>query len=161
MQAVTPLNQVNNTKNFYPADGNWEIVRMPFKASVEISDGYAVGVEISGNTTTGNLTLMPATNANGANFVGILQEKISSTDADYATSGKLRNVLVPTTKRAKARFKVGAGTFTAADVNKVVAFHSDSASLAVDTAGAGAIIVGYQDANYGFCNFDVPNTVTA
>lgn len=161
MQAVTPLNQVNNTRNFYPADGNWEEKLLPFKASVEISDGFAVGTEISGNTTTGYVTLMPATNANGANFRGILIEKISSTDADYATAGKLKKVMVPTTNFAQARFKVGAGTFTAADIGKVVAFHSDSGSLAVDTAGAGAEITAYEDASYGKCMFSVARTVTA
>jgi len=35
---------------------------------------------------------------------------------------------------AEAEFKVSAGTFTAADVNKTVAFHTDSLGLAVDTA---------------------------
>lgn len=161
MQAVTPLNQVNNTLNFYPADGNWEEKLLPFKASVAISDGYALGTEISSNTTTGYVTLMGATNANGANFRGILLEKIAATDADYATAGKLKKVLVPTSGFAQCRFKVGAGTFTAIDEGKVVSFHSDSAGLAVDTAGAGAEITKYIDASYGLCMFSVARTVTA
>lgn len=161
MQSVTPLNQVNNTLNFYPVDGNWEIRRLPFKASTAITDGYAVAYEVSASNPTGYLTLMPTTNANGQNFVGILQEKIAATDTDYATAGKLKNVLVPTTKHALARFKVGAGTFTAADVGRVCNFHTDSGSLAVDTNGAGAVIRGYIDSSYGTCSFDVANATTA
>jgi len=104
---------------------------------------------------------MPATNASGANFQGILAEKIATTDTDYATAGKLKLVWVPTDKVATAFFKVGAGTFTAVDVNKVVSFHSDSLGLAVDTAGLGAVIVGYISASRGLCKFTVPDTVTA
>lgn len=161
MQSVTPVNQVNNTQNFYPADGNWEIARLPFKASVAITDGYLVAYEVSGSSPTGYLTLAPATSANGQNVVGILQEKISATDTDYATAGKLKNVLIPKTKRAQCRFKVGAGTFTAADVGRVCNIHTDSASLAVDTNGLGAQITGYIDSSYGLCTFDVPLAVTA
>jgi hypothetical protein len=62
---------------------------------------------------------------------------------------------------SRAKFKVGAGTFTAVDVNKVVSFHSDSASLAVDTQGLGAIITKYVNASEGQCSFNVPNTLTA
>jgi len=161
MQAVTGLNVPNNTANFVPEFGGWELRKLPMKASTAMVDGAAIGVEISSNTTTGNNTLMPATNAAGANFQGILSEKISTTDADYATAGKLKLVWVPTDRISTARFLVGAGTFTAADVNKVVAFHSDSKSLAVDTAGLGAVIVGYIDATHGLCKFTVPDTVTA
>jgi len=161
MQSVTPINTVNNTLNFFPADGNWEIRRIPMKASVEIVDGYAVGAEVSGSSPTGYATLMGTASTNGANFIGILQEKITSTDTDYATAGKLKNVLVPTTKYAKSRFKVGSGTFTAADVNRVCQFHSDSASLAVDSNGLGARITDYIDSSYGLCSFDVPLAVTA
>jgi hypothetical protein len=132
------------------------------KASTAMVVGSAIGVEIATNTTTGYATLMPATNANGANFIGILAEKISTTDTDYATAGKSKQVWVPIHKNiATAYFTVGAGTFTAVDENKVVSFHSDSKSLAVDTQGAGAIIKKYINSTTGICVFDVPNTVTA
>lgn|SRR5574343_289896 len=162
MQVLTPLNTPNNTANFVPIGDGWTMKKVAFKASTAAVIGTAIGVEVASNTTTGYATLMPATNANGGNFIGILAEKISSTDSDYATAGKLKDVWVPIYKNvATAKFVVGAGTFTAVDVNKVVSFHSDSKSLAVDTQGAGAIITSYIDANTGTCVFDVPNTVTA
>lgn len=162
MQAVTPLNRPNTTTNFLPISSTgWELRDIPMKASTAMVDGAAIGVEIVSNTTTGNATLMPATGASGWNFIGILAERVASTDSDYATAGKLKKVWVPTNLLAEAEFKVGAGTFTAVDVNKVVSFHSDSASLAVDTAGAGAIITGYINSSRGRCNFGVAKTVTA
>lgn len=161
MQVATPINTPNNTLYFTPLFGGWELRKIPMKASTEMKDWVAIGAEVSGSTTTGNATLMPTTNANGQNFIGILAERIASTDTDYATAGKLKLVFVPKEKTSAAKFKVGAGTFTAADINKVVAFHTDSASLAVDTAGAGAIISWYIDANYGICTFNVPNATTA
>lgn len=162
MQSVTAINTPNNTRNFLPVGDGWVLKQIAMKASTAIGDGTAVGVEVVSNTTTGFATLMPATNAAGGNFIGILAEKISSTDSDYATAGKLKNVWVPINKAVStARFTVGAGTLAANDVNKVVSFHSDSKSLAVDTQGAGAIITSFIDANTGTCVFDVANTVTA
>lgn len=162
MQAVTTVNTPNNTKNFFPVGDGWVMKKVAMKASTAMVDGSAIGVEVVSNTTTGNATLMPATNASGGNFIGILAERIASTDADYATAGKLKDVLVPTNINiATAKFTVGAGTFTAVDVNKVVSFHSDSKSLAVDTQGAGAIITSYIDSTTGTCVFDVAKTVTA
>jgi len=161
MQSVTPLNQANNSQNFYPADGDWKIERLPFTASVAITDGAAVGSVVSASNPTGNLSLMPTSQATGQNFVGILMEKINTTDADYATAGKLKSVLVPTSKRAKAFFSVGAGTFTAADVGRVCLFHTDSKSLNVDGNGAGAQIVGIISSTQGLCTFDVPLVTTA
>lgn len=146
---------------FVPFDEEWIFRDIPMKASTAMALGVAIGVEISGNTTTGNSTLMPATNANGANFKGILAEPITASDSDYAVAGKLKKVAVPLTPESRAYFLVGAGTFTAADVNKTVSFHSDSASLAVDTAGAGASIDGYISSTKGICKFNLPNTVTA
>jgi len=108
---------------------------MPIVASVAMESGTALGVEITSNTTTGNLKKMGATGASGANFTGILAEAITSSDADYATAGKLKGVWVPRTPTAEAEFTVGAGTFTAVDLYKTVSFHSDSKSLAVDTQG--------------------------
>lgn len=161
MQSVTPINVPNTTTNFQPAFGGWELRKLPMKASTAMSDGAAIGVEIVTNDVTGYNTLMPATNATGGNFQGILAEKIASGDTDYATAGKLKQVWVPTDKVATAFFKVGAGTFTAVDVNKVVNFHTDSLGLAVDTKGLGAVIVGYISSTRGLCKFTVPDTVTA
>jgi len=36
-KAVTPLNQVNDTKYFAPADGNWEMRQLPITASVAMA----------------------------------------------------------------------------------------------------------------------------
>lgn len=134
---------------------------MPMKASTAMAQGAAVGIEISSNTTTGNLTLMGVENASGADFQGILQETIAATDSDYATSGKLKLVAIPVNQDSIAEFTVGAGTFTAADVFKTVEFHSDSISLAVDTAGKGARITKYLTSTRGECQFVLPTTETA
>jgi len=160
-KAVTGLNKPNENRNFLPADDKWEMKSFPFKASTAMVEGAAIGIEISSNTTTGNVTLMGVENVTGADFVGILAEPIVSTDADYATAGKLKSVWVRKTPLAEAYFTVGAGTFTAADVFKTVEIHSDSKSLAVDTAWKGARITGYISSTRGLCNFNLPSTETA
>lgn len=151
----------NNTQNFLPVKGQWELRHIPMKASTAMTEGAAIGIEIVSNTTTGNHTLMGTENAAGADFVGILAEPIASTDDDYATAGKLKAVYVAVNDTCEAEFKVGAGTFTAADVNKTVEFHSDSLSLAVDTAGKGARITAFISSSRGRCKFDLPKTETA
>lgn len=151
----------NVNTNFVPKRGVWRFDTLPMKASTAMAEGAAIGIEISGNTTTGNYTLMGVENASGADFVGILQEPIVSGDADYATAGKLKLVAIPMDQSAIAEFKVSAGTFTAADVNKTVAFHSDSLGLAVDTAGKGARITKYLTSTRGECAFVLPTTQTA
>lgn len=160
-KTYTPINTPNDTKYFYPADDNRIQKLMPCKASTAFAVGAAMGVEISGNDVTGNITLLGTTNASGANFVGIMVEPVVSTDADYATAGKLKSMRVPTTPMAKAFFYVGAGTFTAADVFKVVNIHTDSLGLAVDTKGLGAVIEEYISSSKGICSFSVPRTLTA
>lgn len=160
-KATVGLNLPNNNANFVPADELWEMKLLPFKASTPLIAGGAVGVEISSNTTTGNVTVMGVENAAGADFVGILAETIATTDSDYATSGKLKSVLVPISKSAKARFLVTAGTFTAVDVFKTVEITSGSLGLSVDTAGKGARILEYLDATHGICEFSLPATETA
>lgn len=108
MGAVTPVNTPNHTQYFYPidADFKWKLTKLPFAASVAMVDGTAIGIQISGNTTTGNVTTMGAENASGADFVGILAEIIATTDSDYATAGKLKDVWVPNTPDAEAYFTV-------------------------------------------------------
>ena len=104
----------NETQNFLPADPNWIMRQLPFKASTAIEEGAAIGIEISSNDVTGNVTLMGAENAAGADFQGIMAEPVVSGDADYATAGKLKSVWIPLNKEAEAYFKVGTGTFTVA-----------------------------------------------
>ena len=162
-RAVTPINTPNETQNFYPigVDFNWKLTKFPFKASTAIEEGSAIGIEIVGNTTTGNVTAMGTENALGADFLGILAEPIAATDDDYADAGKLKAVWIPENKYAEAYFTVGAGTFTAADVFKTVEFNADSKSLSVDTAGKGARITGFISSTRGKCRFDLPTTETA
>jgi len=151
----------NVTQNFLPSDGNWISKNFAMKASTAMAEGAAIAIEISSNTTTGNHTLMGTENAAGADFVGILAEPIVAGDADYATAGKLKRVWYRKNIKAEAEFSVGAGTFTAVDVGKTVEIHSDSISLAVDTAGKGARITGFRSSTRGICNFDLPTTETA
>lgn len=158
---VTPLNAPNNVQNFYPADDMRELMPLPVKASTAIAQGTLVAPEISGNNVTGYLAAMGAENAAGGDFIGILAETIASTDDDYATAGKKKGVRVPKSPFALAYFKVGAGTFTVADVFKTVEIHSDSASLAVDTLGKGARIMEYISSTRGVCRFSIPETEVA
>lgn len=151
----------NVTTNFLPADDKWELKKMPIKASTALEEGELLSWEISSNDVTGNLTSAGVENAAGADAVGILMEPVASGDSDYATSGKLKYVAVPRTRNALAYFTVGAGTFTRADVGRTVEIHSDSVSLAVDTAGKGARIEKYISSTRGLCSFPMPNTETA
>ena len=154
-KAVTLVNVPNKTSNFYPADDQWILTQLPLKAST------AMTVEISGNTTTGYYTVSGVENASGNDFVGILAEPIVSTDADYATAGKLKGVRIPRNTTAKAYFTVAAGTFTAVDVGKTVEITSGSIGLSVDTAGKGARITDFISSTRGKCVFCMPNTETA
>lgn len=151
----------NNTLNFLPIEGDWEMVKLPFKASTAIEEGSAVGVEIVANDVTGNATLMGAENANGADFLGILAEPISASDADFASAGKLKSVFVPKNRLARAEFSVGSGTFTAADVFRTVELFTDGKSLAVDVPGKGARIMKFISSSRGECSFVLPNSETA
>ena len=160
-KAVVGLNKPNETGNFLPADDSWKMMMLPIKVSTVIVEGAAIGIEISGSTTTGYYTLMGVENAAGADFVGIIAEPVAAADADYATAGKLKGVWIPMTAEAEAYFTVGAGTFTAIDEGKTVEVHSDSISLAVDTAGKGARITKYISSTRGKCKFNLPKTETA
>lgn len=151
----------NTTRNFLPADPNWKLEMRYIKASTAIAQGAALYDEISGNTTTGYLTKSVVESASGANFQAILMEAVAAADADYATALKKKLVAVPRSPMAKAFFTVGAGTFSTADIGKTVEVHSDSVSLAVDTAGKGATITDYISSTRGKCRFNLPNTETA
>lgn len=161
-KAITNVNVPNNTRNFYPVNrGEWELRTFPIAASTVMVDGAALAVQVSVSNPTGNLILTPTSNANGQNFIGIIAEPIASTDADYATAGKLKGVWVPRTRSCEAYFVVGAGTFTAADVGRTCLFHTDSKSLNVDGNGLGARITGFISSTQGTCSFDIPLAVTA
>src|SRR5690606_31033132 len=134
-------------RNFLPIKGKrngWRLKKLPMIASVAIAPGAAI-------YAVGDGTHSKVTNSTG-NFKGILAEPITASDADYATSKKLKGVWVPVNEYAEAEFTVGAGTFTDADVGKKVKFH-DEISLAVDTAGTQADITAYISSTRGKCRF--------
>ena len=160
-KVVTGLNKPNETNNFLPIQNEWVLEQRPMKASTAMEEGSAVSYEISANDVTGYLTLSGTENANWNDFVGILAEPIVATDDDYATAGKLKAVWVPMGINSKAEFTVWAGTFSAVDVGRTVEIHSDSKSLAVDTAWKWASIVGYISSTRWVCKFDLPRTETA
>ena len=124
-----------------------------------VNDGTMMAYAVSGSATTGYVIIAPTTNANGQNFAGILQQSILTTDDDYAVDHFVP-VRAPKNKMAKMYFTVGSGTFTQADVGRMVALYSDSKSVAVDTNGIGVIITDYIDATHGLCRF-APDIVTS
>lgn len=160
-KAVAGLNTPNETRYFYPADDNWEMKQMPFKASTAVVQWAAIWIEISSNTTTWNVTLMWVENANGADFVWIAAETIATTDTDYATAWKLKGIWVPKHPYAKAYYAVSAWTQTAADKFKTVQIASTSLWLDVDTAWKGARIVDVLSSTRWICMFNLPTTETA
>ena len=151
----------NVTTNFLPSDGNWKMEQRRFKVSTAMAMGAAIGIDIVSNTTTGDVDLMGVENTVGGDFQGILMETIASTDADYATAGKLKTIAVPADRKAKAFFTVVNGTFTTADIGKTVQFATTSLGLDVDTAGKGARITNFISSTRGKCEFALPNTETA
>lgn len=161
MEAVIGLNLQNKNTNFLPVDPDWKIVELPVKESVALEEGTALSAEIVSNNVTGKLKAMGVENATGSDFIGILAEAVRSTDTDFTTAFKMKKVYVPISVNARARFRVWAGTFTAADVFKTVELHSDSKSLAVDTLGKGARIIKYISATEGECIFSLPQTEVA
>ena len=140
---------MNNNANFNPGmkgnKGSWKMEMVPMIASVAMEEGAAI-------YRVGDGTHTLSTDSTG-NFKGILAQPITATDADYATSMKLKAVFVPRDQKAEAEFAVGAGTFTAADVGKSVKFN-DSKGLAVDTAGTQAVITKYISSTRGLCRFN-------
>lgn len=160
-KAVTLLNKPNKTGNFLPFDGEWVLRDFPILESVAIEEGTALSAQIVSNDVTGKYTKMGVENAAGSDFVGILAERIETTDDDYATTFKQKKVWVRKSVDSRAYFTVGAGTFTTADVARTVEIHSDSISLAVDTKGKGARIVEFRSSTQGVCAFNLPETETA
>jgi len=151
----------NTNSNFLPVEGEWEMIQVPFKASVAMEDGTAVSPEISSNDVTGYLGKMGTENATGSDFFGIIAEAITSSDDDYATAGKLKSVWVPTSRYSRAYFSPDTGSLAATDVFRTVEIGADSKSLNIDTAGKGARIVQFLNTGRGICTFDLPATETA
>ena len=95
-KAVVLVNVPNVTTNFLPADKNWTLKLLPMTASVAMATGVAITAETSGAAVTGNYrTQVAVGNIAGDDTMGILAEPIVSTDADYATAGKLKAVYLP------------------------------------------------------------------
>src|SRR5690606_40901085 len=72
-------------RNFLPIKGKrngWRLKKLPMIASVAIAPGAAI-------YAVGDGTHSKVTNSTG-NFKGILAEPITASDADYATSKKLK-----------------------------------------------------------------------
>jgi hypothetical protein len=161
MQAITPLNTPNNTKNFVPVGEGWVMKQIRIKPSVAIADGTAIGVEVVSSATTGYAIAMPATNANGQNFIGILAEAVTASDADYASTTKTRSVFIPVNKAIATAKATTSATATSAVVGRVVQFSGSGATVAPTTNGAGCVITDFVDANTVLVSFDVANAVTA
>jgi len=129
--------------------GAWRLEKLRFNASFEAYAGSTVC-----DADIGSHAYLEACDSASMNVRGILMEKITSTDDDYATAGKQKVVAVPINSRAQCEFAVGAGTFTTADEGKVVKFNN-SLGLAVDTAGGDkashAQINKYLTATRGIC----------
>lgn len=161
MQAITPLNTPNNTKNFVPVGDGWMMTQIKIKPSVALEWGTALASEVVSSATTGYAIAMPTTNATGQNFIGILAEPISSSDSDFASTSKYRNVYIPVNPFiAKAKATTSA-TATNICVGRVVQFSNSGKSVAPATNGAGCVITDFIDGNTVMVTFDVPKVVTA
>jgi hypothetical protein len=158
---VAPLNAPNVTTNFYPSNDLWRMDFAPIAASTALAEGTLLVTQVVASSPTGNAIAAATTNATGQNIVGILAEPITASDTDFATAGKLKLVWVPLTIEAEATFKVSSGTFSPAQVGRVVQIAGSGTGLAVATNGAGAVITGFISATQGKCKFKVPFATTA
>ena len=159
--STNPASTFNRNNNFVPIKGIWDYRPVVIKESTAMQMGTLVSYEVSGSATTGKGIKSAAATTNGQNVIGILWEEVATTDPDYATAFKTKMVAIPCGTDCEAEFTVGAGTFTNVDVGRVVAIHSDSISLAVDTNGLGAVITGFISSTRGRCSLTVPVAVTA
>jgi hypothetical protein len=160
-KAVAPLNAPNNTSQFYPSNDLWRMDFVPVAASVALTEGTLLAVQVTASSPTGNVIAAATTNTTGQNIVGILAEPITSSDADFATAGKLKQVWLPVTIEAEATFKVISGTNSLAQVGRVCQIAGSGTGLAVATNGLVAVITGFISATQGKCKFKVPVAVTA
>jgi hypothetical protein len=164
-QPITPLNTINTVSTgFRPFDGEWKTTTAPIKASTALAGNISLRWEIVSNDVTGNLvsgSTNSGVNSTGADFYGILVAPIRSTDTDYATAQKLKEVYIPLSAKSRAYVGIGAGTFTASDVGKTVAIHTDGISIACDTKGLGCRIVGFLNSTTAIVEFSCATTLTA
>ena len=159
-KSVTPINVPNVSTYFYPADDNRETKTVLRNASIgAVADGTMMAYDVSGSSPTWYVVVAPTTNANGKNFVGILQQRIATTDDDYAVAHQVP-VWAPKTAYAQMYFTVWTWTFTQADVWRQCALYSDSKSVDVDTNGLWVVIDKYIDATHGICHL-AHETVTS
>lgn len=159
-KSVTPINTPNVSTYFFPADDNWETRSFQVAASGwAIADWTMMAFDVSGSSPTWYIIVAPTAQTNGKNFVGILQQRIATTDDDYATV-RFVKVRAPKTRAARAYFTVWSGTFTQADVWRMCALYSDSKSVAVDTNGIWVVIDDYIDSTHGLCHL-APEVVTS
>lgn len=108
--------------SFKPIKGAYKIESLPFTASVALAKGTLV------EWTSGHLA---AADDNDTDVAGILAETIAATDADYATTGKLKQVIVPTEKHVLYEASTG-DTFVQATHGGVECGIVDSATLDLD-----------------------------
>lgn len=160
-KAITPANVPNNNKNFAPSNDLWRMDLLPIVSSVALAEGTLLATQVIAASPTGNLMAAASTGTSGQNIVGILAEPIASTDADFATAGKLKMVHVPISKYSQAYFTVTSGAFTLAQVGRVCQIAGSGTGLAVATNGLGAVIDGFISSTRGTCKFAVPHVVTA
>ena len=133
----------NVNTNFLPVNSkHWKMVPTQMIASIAMAEGAAV-------YSVGDGTHTITTNATG-NFRGILAEPIAATDADYATSLKLKAVKVPRDDEAELFFTESGAALTTALIGETCKFN-DSISLDATAAGTQAKITGYESASRGRC----------
>lgn len=140
----------NFNTNFTPVKGtagsDWVMKKLPIIASVEMESGsalYAVG--------DGTHTIVTTTSGN---FAGIIAEPIASTDADYATSKKLKTVWVPVTSKAECLFTCTGLTTTYIGAN---ADFATATTVAPGTSTHDQVtITGFISSTRGRCRFN-PN----
>ena len=134
----------NNTQNFVKAKGKTKFVKVLMTASVAAEEGSLMYPDPS---NAGQYTVADAT---AGNFFGVIRQTIATTDDDYAST-KLVSVEIPVENNVEWFFTVGSGTFTAADVGKIVDL-ADEKSLAVDsTSKLVARITQYISSTRGKC----------
>lgn len=159
---ITPINRANKTQNFYPMEGEWIMKSFPMKASFAIADGSAVMTEVSASNPTGFVTAATTTMATGQNVVWILAEPIASTDADYATAGKMKQVWVPKIPGVSRCYFTTSG-LSATQQGRTCAL-TNATTVACTTNGNVFVISpngGFISATRGIGTFSMPNIVTA
>jgi len=102
--------------------GKTKLVSLPFTASVALAKDTLL------EWTSGYLA---AADDNDTDIAGVLAETIAATDADYATTGKLKKVRIPVEKHVVWEADT-ADTFSAATHQGVECGIADSANVDLD-----------------------------